>query len=145
MPKFSRASQQRLDTVHPDLQAVLNEAIKYVDFSVVEGYRTQADQERLYAEGKTKTLKSKHFLTFCAEHGGSFSYAVDIVPYFASKPHTDFNDREEFCLLAGIILGIAYELKQAGKIRSDIRWGGKWNKERIKDNSFFDGPHFEIK
>lgn len=145
MPKFSRISQQRLSTCHPDLQTVLNEAIKFIDFSIVEGYRTKADQERLYKEGKTKTLNSKHFLKFCPEHGGSFSYAVDVVPYFTSKPHTDYNDREEFCILAGVILGLAKKLKEEGKIASDIRWGGKWDKERIKNNSFVDMPHFEIK
>lgn len=144
MPKFGNASKQRLATCHPDLQKVLNEAIKYIDFSVVEGYRTQADQEKYVKEGKSKTLNSKHLLRYCPEYGGKYSYAVDVVPYFSTTPHTDFNDREEFCLLAGVILSTAKRLKEEGKIKSTIGWGGKWNRRRIKDNSFFDGPHFQI-
>lgn len=145
MPKFSKSSLQRLATCHPDLQAVLNEAIKYIDFSVVEGYRTQADQEKYFKEGKSKTKESKHLLRYCPEYGGAYSYAVDVVPYFYSIPHSDFEDREEFCLLAGVILSTAKRLKEAGKIKNDIRWGGKWSRERINRNTFFDGPHFEIK
>ena len=48
MPKFGNASKQRLATCHPDLQKIMNEAIKYIDFSVVEGYRTAAEQEKYY-------------------------------------------------------------------------------------------------
>lgn len=145
MPKFGNASKQRLATCHPDLQKIMNEAIKYIDFSVVEGYRTAAEQEKYYREGKSKTLNSKHLLRYCPEYSGQYSYAVDVAPYFSSTPHTDFNDREEFCLLAGVILSTAKRLKEEGKIKSDIRWGGKWSKARIKGNTFFDGPHFEIK
>ena len=145
MPKFGNASKQRLATCHPDLQKVLNEAIKYIDFSVVEGYRTQVEQEKYFKTGKSKTLNSKHLLRYCPEYGGQYSYAVDVVPYFSTTPHTDFDDREEFCLLAGYILAIANKLKEEGKIKSDIRWGGKWDSARIKGNKFFDGPHFEIK
>lgn len=145
MPKFGNASKQRLATCHPDLQAVMNEAIKYIDFSVVEGYRTTEEQEKYVKTGKSKTLNSKHLLRYCPEYGGQYSYAVDVVPYFSTTPHTDFNDREEFCFLAGVILSTAKRLKEEGKIKSAIRWGGKWDSARIKGNKFFDGPHFEIK
>ena len=145
MPKFGNASKQRLATCHPDLQTVLNEAIKYIDFSIIEGYRTKEEQDRYVKEGKSKTLESKHLLRYCPEYGGAYSYAVDVVPYFSNVPHTDFNDCEEFCLLAGVILSTAKRLKEEGKIKNDIRWGGKWNKVRIKDNAWKDMPHYEIK
>ena len=145
MPKFGNSSKQRLATCHPDLQTVLNEAIKYIDFSIIEGYRTKADQEKYVKEGKSKTLNSKHLLRYCPEYGGQYSYAVDVAPYFYTQPHTDFNDREEFALLAGVILSTAKRLKEEGKIKNDIRWGGKWDKTRIKANSWVDMPHFEIK
>ena len=145
MPKFGKASKQRLATCHPDLQAVLNEAIKYIDFSVVEGYRTKEDQEKYVKENKSKTMNSKHLLQYCPEYGGMYSFAVDVVPYFSTTPHTDFEDREEFCLLAGVILGIAAKMYLEGKIKNEIRWGGKWNSVRIKNNKFVDMPHFEIK
>ena len=40
MPKFSDKSAARLATCHPDIQAVLNEVIKYRDCTILEGVRT---------------------------------------------------------------------------------------------------------
>ena len=38
MPKFGKSSTKKLETVHQDLQDILNEAIKYVDFGITEGH-----------------------------------------------------------------------------------------------------------
>lgn len=145
MPAFSKTSRAKLETCHPDLQKILNEAIKIKDFSVTEGVRTYEKQVEYYKAGKSKTLNSKHLAKYCKEYGVNCSYAVDVLPYFSTEPHTDWNDREEFALLAGIILGISKQLKDQGKIKSDIRWGGNWGGDRIKYTSFVDMPHFEIK
>ena len=40
MPSFGARSQTNLDTCDPELIRLLNEAIKHVDFSVIEGHRT---------------------------------------------------------------------------------------------------------
>ena len=46
----------------------------------------------------------------------------------------------------GVVLGIAKMLKAEGKIDSSIRWGGDWDGDtHIKDQTFIDLPHFEIK
>ena len=45
--------------------------------------------------------------------------------------------------MAGYILGIAELLKSEGLIHSNIVWGGKWHKEKVKENTFVDMPHFE--
>lgn len=145
MPAFSKKSRALLETCHPDLQKILNEAIKIKDFSIVEGVRTLEKQKEYYKTGKSKTMNSKHLPKYCKEYGKEYSFAVDILPYFSTEPHTDWNDREEFSLLAGIILGIAKQLKDAGKIKSDIRWGGNWGGDRIKYTAFVDMPHFECK
>ena len=146
MPKFGNASKQRLATVHPDLQKILNEAIKYYDFSITEGYRALADQKKYVSQGKSKTMNSKHLLRDCPEYGKKFSYAVDIVPYFSEDiPHVDYNDKEEFCYLAGFIMGIAKVYREFNIIQNDIVWGGRWSKKRIKYNTFVDMPHIEIK
>ncbi len=60
MFKFSKRSREKLDTLHPDLQAVLNEAIKHVDFTVLEGLRTLERQEELVRIGASTTLNSMH-------------------------------------------------------------------------------------
>lgn len=144
MPKFSQKSLMMLEECHPDLQKVMKEAIKYIDFSIIEGARTEETQLRYYASGKSKTMNSKHIPEYVKQYKKYYSHAVDVAPYFSEKPHIDYADREEFAMLAGFILGIAKLMKDRGEIKSEIRWGGKWSKERIKQNTFVDMPHFEI-
>ena len=87
-----------------------------------------------------EAINSKHIHKYCKEIDKKCSFAIDVVPY-----PVNYNDRERFCLLAGIVLGIAKVLKDRGIIKSDIRWGGDWNRNNItKDESFSDLPHFEI-
>jgi len=139
MPAFSKKSLGMLQQCHPDLQKVMMEAIKIIDFSVTEGARTIEKQREYYKAGKSKTMNSKHLPKYCKEIGKECSFAIDVVPYPVS-----YEDRERFCLLAGIVLGIAKVLKDEGKIKSTIRWGGDWNQNCItKDESFSDLPHFE--
>lgn len=140
MPAFSKKSKVMLEQCHPDIQKVMNEAIKIIDFSITEGARTKEKQLEYYKAGKSKTLNSKHLPKYCNEIGKECSFAVDLLPYPA-----DWNDRERFCLLAGIVLGMAKLLKDQGKIKSTIRWGGDWSMNNItKDESFSDLPHFEV-
>ena len=141
MPAFSKKSRAMLEQVHPDLQLIMEEAIKIIDFSITEGARTIEKQQEYYKSGKSKTLNSKHLPKYCAQYGRNYSMAIDIVPY-----PVNYNDRERFCLLAGIVLGMAKLLRDKGIIKSEIRWGGDWNMNNItKDESFSDLPHFEIK
>lgn len=140
MPAFSKKSKAMLEQCHPDIQKVMNEAIKIIDFSITEGVRTKEKQIEYYKSGKSKTLNSKHLPKYCKEYGGDCSFAIDICPY-----PIDYNDRERFCLLAGIVLGMSKLLKDQGKIKSTIRWGGDWSMNNItKDESFSDLPHFEV-
>ena len=142
MSKFSNKSKKLLEQCHPDLQIVLNKAIEYIDFSILDStIRTVEQQKQFVAEGKSKTMNSKHLKKMLPEYGQEYSLAVDIAPY-----PIDFNDRERFCLLAGIILGIAKLFKEEGVIRKEIRWGGDWNQDYItKNEKFSDMPHFEVK
>lgn len=140
MPAFSKKSLGMLQQCHPDLQKVMMEAIKIIDFSVTEGARTIEKQREYYKAGKSKTMNSKHLPKYCKEIDKECSFAIDVVPY-----PVNYNDRERFCVLAGIVLGIAKVLKDRGIIKSDIRWGGDWNRNNItKDESFSDLPHFEV-
>ena len=142
MPKFGKKSKSLLEQVHPDLQLVLNTAIDIIDFTILDStIRTLEQQKQFVKEGKSKTLNSKHLKKFVAKYNKEYSFAVDCCPY-----PIDWNDRERFCLMAGIILGVAKVLKDEGLIKSNIVWGGDWNKNGItKDEKFSDCPHFEIK
>jgi peptidoglycan L-alanyl-D-glutamate endopeptidase CwlK len=54
--KLSPESEKILNTVRPDLQRVIRRAAELttVPFAVVSGNRTQAEQDRLYAQGRTR-------------------------------------------------------------------------------------------
>ena len=128
MPKFGKKSLEKLSTCDKRLQLVLNEVIKTVDCSVLEGHRGEQRQNKLYDEGKTK-LKFPN-----GRHNASPSRAVDVVPY-----PIDWDDRERFHLFAGFVIGTA---KQMGV---NLRWGGDWNINWfVDDNKFDDFPHFEL-
>jgi len=128
MPYFGKRSKKHLETCDKRLQKVLNEVIKHVDCSVIEGHRSGERQNKLYEEGKTKVKYPN------GRHNANPSRAVDVVPY-----PIDWNDRERFHLFAGFVLGIA----QSMEIK--LRWGGDWNMNfEVDDNNFDDFPHFEL-
>ena len=125
MFKFGKRSKERLKGVNPKLVNVLNELIKIMDVTIIEGLRTEARQNELLAQGKSKTKYSKHLE----------GKAVDLAPY-----PIDWEDRERFHYMGGMIRGIG---KQQGV---DIRWGGDRDSDgEIKDNSFDDLVHEENK
>lgn len=128
MPIFSKKSRLRLDGCHPLLIEVLTEVIKYFDFSVLGGRRNAAQQDRLYAIGKSKLRFPK------SRHNANPSEAVDIAPY-----PIDWTDRERFTYLAGYIMVTA---RTHGIL---LRWGGNWALDNdLKNNYFDDLPHYEL-
>ena len=125
MPKFGKRSKKRLKGVKPKLVNVLNELIKIMDVTIIEGLRTEARQEELVAQGKSKTKYSKHLE----------GKAVDLAPY-----PIDWEDRERFHYMGGMIRGIGQQMGVT------IRWGGDWDSDgEVKDNGFDDLVHVEIK
>ena len=125
MPKFGKRSKKRLKGVKPKLVNVLNELIKIMDVTIIEGLRTEARQEELVAQGKSKTKYSKHLE----------GKAVDLAPY-----PIDWEDRERFHYMGGMIRGIGQQMGV------NIRWGGDWDSDgEVKDNGFDDLVHVEIK
>ena len=125
MYKFGRRSRERLKGVDVRLVNVLNELIKMMDVTIIEGLRSAERQKELLAKGATKVKYSKHME----------GKAVDLAPY-----PIDWENRDGFYYMGGMIRGIA---KQMGV---DIRFGGDWDSDGdTKDNSFDDLVHIEIK
>ena len=54
MATFGKTSLEQIATLDPRLQRILHEAIRFVDFKVLEGHRGEAAQEAAYAKGLTK-------------------------------------------------------------------------------------------
>ena len=108
---------QSLSGVNPDMVAVVEKAIEITeeDFSVIEGIRSLDRQKQLLKDGKSTTLNSRHIT----------GHAVDMVPY-----PVDWEDRERFHYMGGMLRGIGHQLGLK------IRWGGDWDSDgEIKDKT----------
>lgn len=131
MFKFGKRSLGNLEGVHPQLVQTLHDvmALQFMDFAVIDGVRTVAEQRKLVDKGVSKIMRSKHLLQ---EDG--YSHAVDIVPW-----PLKWTDYANFGRLAGLMFCIA---EKNGLI---LRWGGDWDRDgQVIDTRFLDLPHFEI-
>lgn len=134
MPKFSLESQKKLSTCHPDLQTLFDEVIKYFDCTVIEGFRDESDQNKAFADGKSK-LKWPN-----GKHNKNPSMAVDVSPY-----PIDWKNIKRMYWFAGFVMGIANHLRYEGKIDHGVRYGGDWDRDNdIDDQTFKDLVHFEL-
>lgn len=125
MPSLGAESKKHLKGVDSRLVAIINEAIKIIDFTVLDGVRTIEEQRILFARGKTKTMNSKHL----------DGLAVDLAPW-----PVNWADTEMFCVLAGVMRAVAFK---QGK---ELRWGGDWDRDdQTKDERFRDYGHFELR
>jgi len=140
MPSFGPQSKSVLDTCCRDLNVVCNRAIQRVDFSVIEGVRDTATQQRYFRENKTTldgvTQLSKHQL----KPGQTHSHAVDLLPYPGVLNGVNvWADDFRFTLFAGEMLATGWE------VGVELRWGGDWNGDGSRaDQTFHDLPHFEV-
>lgn len=113
--------EERLEGVHPDLQAVVRKAAANLDHDimVLEGLRTKERQAELFKKGATTTMNSKHLV----------GKAVDLAPMLDDGqvswhwPH--------YYELAPVMKAAASDLG----IR--VEWGGDWK-------HFKDGPHWQL-
>lgn len=129
MPKFGRRSRERLNTCHPDLQKIFNEVIKYVDCSVLCGYRNKEDQNKAYIDGKSDAKFPE------GRHNRKPSLAVDVMRY-----PVDWEDYERMTLFAGFVLGIAKSMN------IKLIWGNDWDGDfDTRDTNLKDYPHFELR
>lgn len=136
MPSFSNLSAQRLATCDPRLQHLLNEAIKYVDFVVLEGHRNEAAQEEAFRTGKSQ----KHWPN--GNHNSLPSKAVDIAP-FLPDVKIDWEDLVAFGRLMGFIQCLA--VQQGIKLRFGLDWDGDFRTvTRDPNEHFMDAPHVEV-
>ena len=81
--QLSKRSNNRLNTVDPRMQYVVQEAIKItkIDFGVICGKRTEGEQRKLVESGASQTMKSKHL----------DGIAVDLMAYVGSRASWELN------------------------------------------------------
>ena len=150
--KLSGRSLNKLEGVHPTMVDTVKRAIELskVDFGVIYGVRSLAEQKKLYEAKRSQTMKSKHLVQ---EDG--YSHAVDLMAYDGSDPSWDIVMYDD----------IADAMKAAAlKTGAKIRWGAAWQIDDLRDwegtaeeamnayidlrrsqgrRPFIDGPHFE--
>ena len=117
---LGQRSLSRLEGVHPDLVRVIKRAIELtpVDFTVLEGLRTLARQQRYVASGASRTMRSRHLT----------GHAVDIAPWVGGAVSWAWP----------LYHKLAPAVKQAAKeCDVPVEWGGDWR-------SFKDGPHYQL-
>jgi peptidoglycan L-alanyl-D-glutamate endopeptidase CwlK len=136
MAKFSKRSLDNLKGIHPSLARVMNEAIKEtpVDFTITGGVRTDEEQQKLYAQGRTApgnivtytdgiVKKSNH-----QPKEDGYGYAVDLYPYMNGT--VQLNN-------VPAMKTIAYHIrKTAERLGIAVEWGGDWKMR--------DYPHYEL-
>lgn len=128
MPQYSPASLKHLYEAHDALQTVFMEVIKHVDCAIIEGYRSKEEQDKAFHAGKSK-LKFPD-----SKHNKKPSMALDVIPL-----PIDWKDTKRFYLFIGFVKGVASQMG------IEIRSGGDWDGDfDLKDQTFFDLPHFEL-
>ena len=133
-------SLQHLSGCVPELQQIIREAIlcTTVDFAIIEGWRSQEEQDKLYEKNLSK-LRWPHGKHNAVDADGNpASLAVDFIPYRAG--HTvDWEDGLAFARVAGVIMAVA---KTHGY---EMRWGGDWDGDGSStDQTFMDLGHVEL-
>ncbi|WP_026790333.1 M15 family metallopeptidase [Pleomorphomonas oryzae] len=145
-------SRDRLVGVHPSLVMVVERAIELTeqDFTVLDGVRSLARQKVLKAQGKSKTMLSKHL-----RQSDGFGHAVDIAPVVNGSVVWSFEK------IRPIVL--AMRLASIEK-KVTITWGSIWDrnlaqlpdtlpgiadaveayKARHPGPDFLDGPHYQL-
>ena len=129
MPKFGKRSKERLKGVDAKLVNVLNELIKIMDVTIIEGVRSKEKQYEYFLKGKSKIdgIKKK------GQH--QLGKAVDLAPY-----PIDWSNRDSFYYMGGMLRGIAQQMGVK------VRYGGDWDGDgKTKDNRFDDLVHIEIR
>ncbi|QIX62744.1 M15 family metallopeptidase [Hymenobacter sp. BT18] len=134
----AQASQQaaRLAKVHPILRAAFAKALLAWQLQpelaklgrpiVTTGYRSSAEQEVLYAQGRTQPGKVVTYKRGGeSRHNSVPAQAVDVA----------FLLRDGQVSWSAKLLGRFAQLMKAAS--SKVRWGGDWK-------SFKDRPHFEV-
>lgn len=116
---FGPRSLKRMQGIHADLRKVMHRAIATtdMDFTVLEGLRTLAQQRKYYATGKSKTMRSRHLT----------GHAIDIAPLVDGKVTWDWAVYDRFAPI----------IKQAAKdVGVKVEWGGDWK--------WRDGLHWQL-
>lgn len=120
-------SEKRLDKVHPELKKRVCDLIaafaqRGTQIEVVQGLRTIAEQNALYAQGRSKP---GHIVTNArgGQSNHNYGLAVDLCPFVNGRP--DFTTNATYVAIG------------AEAVKRGLEWGGNWKK-------LIDKPHVQL-
>jgi peptidoglycan L-alanyl-D-glutamate endopeptidase CwlK len=121
MYSFGVRSNLVRDQLHPDLQLLVDEVIKVYNISLICGYRGEKDQNKAFAEGKSKVKFPN------SRHNVLPAEAVDAAPY-----PLDWKNIKRF-------VEMSEHFKDAAeRLGIEIECGADWK-------TFKDYPHIQLK
>ncbi len=120
-------SDKRLQKVHPELSKRIRDLIEAfaqrgTQVEVVQGLRTFAEQDALFAQGRTKP-GPRVTNARGGQSNHNYGLAVDLCPFVNGKP--DFTANATFVAIG------------AEAVKRGLEWGGNWKK-------FIDKPHVQL-
>lgn len=121
--------EERMAGVHPDLVRVVKRAAELgpVWFVVTEGLRSLERQKLLFAQGKSRTMKSRHLT----------GHAVDLAVW-VDRDADKVVDVDEISWKFPQYVALNGVMQQAAKeLNIPVEWGGAWT-------SLKDGPHWQL-
>ena len=138
---LGEASLAKLHTCAPALINVARRAIgaSPVDFTIVWGYRGEAEQNALEASGAShkRYPESKHNRE---ARGEPESWALDFAPWVDGRIY--WEDTHMFAVVAGVFMAVA-ALRPGPPI--ELRWGGDWDSDgKTTDQTLMDWGHIEL-
>lgn len=136
MFRLSGRSRRNLVGVHPRLVRVVERAIEItsVDFTVIEGVRTDERQRMLFDAGKSRTLNSRHLI-----QPDGYGWAVDLMAAgdLDGDGDVDPDDARRAWEQAHYVAISDAMMRAAEEQRARVRWGGTFA-------GFVDSPHFQL-
>jgi peptidoglycan L-alanyl-D-glutamate endopeptidase CwlK len=136
MNHFSEISKQRLSSCHRDLKTLFGNVIQDFDCTIVCGHRDKPDQDKAFAEGKSKLQYPQ------SKHNHIPSLAVDAAPFIDGKINWT---RDQLLFFAGYVKSRADQLFKIGVISHRLRIGADFSGDNdVTDEPFRDEPHFEL-
>jgi len=138
MPQFGQQSVRNLYECEQPLIDLFEEVVKHHDCSIIEGIRSQEEQDKLYHAGKSKLRwpYGKHNVNAAQPE----SRAVDVIPYPGVLDGVSiWQDLNRFYHFVGFVRGVAAVM--GIPIRCGADWDGDFN---LRDQTFNDLPHIEL-
>lgn len=131
--KFTMTSMSRRALLQKPLMAMVDLAIRDVEFSILDSIRGRHAQELAFSLGRSKA----HFGD--SAHNYNPAVAVDLFPAPYSWDTKRADVRDAFRTLRDVMMNASQ------RVGVPLRWGGDWDRDG-KTNSvgLVDLPHFEL-